>query len=211
MKREELKQIAELTDEQIDKIMAINGADVEKVKSKVTALEADLKEAKETIDKTNTEFEALKSSNAGAEEYKTKYEALVAENEAKAKQAEAERVAREKAESLDKRFDAVVGDKKFSHDAVRAEYRKKFEDALAEKENEGKSDADIFHALSKDDKRAFEGVTAVKLQGGRPIGTGSGYSSINEIMKNGDMTREQKRLAIAENIAKGNINNGSRN
>ena len=100
MKREELKQIAELTDEQLDKIMAINGADVEKVKAKVTALEADLKEAKETIDKTNAEFEALKSSNAGAEEYKTKYEALVAENEAKAKQAEAERVAKEKAESL---------------------------------------------------------------------------------------------------------------
>ena len=49
MKREELKQIAELTDEQLDKIMAINGADVEKAKAKVTALEADLKEAKETI------------------------------------------------------------------------------------------------------------------------------------------------------------------
>ena len=95
MKREELKQIAELTDEQLDKIMAINGADVEKVKAKVTALEADLKEAKETIDKTNTEFEALKSSNAGAEEYKTKYEALVAENEAKAKaKSNAERQAR---------------------------------------------------------------------------------------------------------------------
>ena len=44
MKREELKQIAELTDEQLDKIMSINGADVEKVKAKVTALEADLKE-----------------------------------------------------------------------------------------------------------------------------------------------------------------------
>ena len=175
MKREELKQIAELTDEQLDKIMAINGADVEKVKAKVTALEADLKEAKETIDKTNTEFEALKSSNAGAEEYKAKYEALVADNEAKAKQAEADRMAKEKAEGYDKRFDAVVGDKKFSHDAVRADYRRKFESALAEKENEGKSDADIFHALTKDDATAFAGVTAVKLQGGTPQGLGSNY------------------------------------
>ena len=172
MKREELKQIAELTDEQLDKIMAINGADVEKVKAKVTALEADLKEAKAANDKINTEFEALKSSNAGAEEYKTKYEALVAENEAKAKQAEAERVAREKAESLDKRFDAVVGDKEFSHDAIRADYRRKFENALAEKENEGQSDADVFHSLVKDDATAFTGVTAVKLQGGRPQGVG---------------------------------------
>ena len=31
MKREELKQIAELTDEQLDKIMEFNGADVERV------------------------------------------------------------------------------------------------------------------------------------------------------------------------------------
>ena len=163
-----------------------------------------MKESKETIDKTNTEFEALKSSNAGAEEYKTKYEALVAENEAKAKQAEADRIAKEKAESYDKRFEAVVGDKKFSHDAVRADYRAKFEAALADKANEGQSDADVFHALVKDDAAAFMGVTAVKLAGGRPMGTGHGYSSVKDIM-NSDMTREQKRAAIAENIAKGNI------
>lgn len=196
MKREELKAIAELTDEQLDKIMAINGADVEKVKAKVTALEADLKEAKETIDKTNTEFEALKSSNAGAEEYKTKYEALVAENEAKAKQAEAERFAKEKAEGIDKRFEAVVGNKKFSHDAIRADYRKKFEDALADKENEGKSDADIFHGLSKDDATAFVGVTAVKLEGGRPASVGSKYSSREDIMSIKDgATRRAEMLA----------------
>ena len=204
MKREELKQIAELTDEQIDKIMSINGADVEKVKAKVTALEADLKEAKAANDKINTEFEALKSSNAGAEEYKSKYEALVAENEAKAKQAEADRILAEKTESINKRFEAVLGDKKFNHDAIRESYLKKFGDALESKEYEGQSDADILHALTKDDATAFTGVTAVKLQGGRPMGTGHGYSSVKDIM-NSDMTREQKRQAIAENIAKGNI------
>ena len=204
MKREELKQIAELTDEQLDKIMAINGADVEKVKAKVTALEADLKEAKETIDKTNTEFEALKSSNASAEEYKTKYEALVADNEAKEKQAEADRILAEKNADIEKRFAECVGDKKFSHDAIKASYLKKFAEALESEEYKGKGDVDIFHALTKDDKNAFEGVTAVKLQGGRPAGTGNGYSSVKEIM-NSDMTREQKRQAIAENIAKGNI------
>ena len=204
MKREELKQIAELTDEQLDKIMAINGADVEKVKAKVTALEADLKEAKETIDKTNTEFEALKSSNAGAEEYKTKYEALVAENEAKAKQAEADRILREKNENINNRFNTVLKDKKFSHDAIREAYLKKFGDALESKDFEGQSDEQIIHTLTKDDATAFTGVTAVKLQGGRPMGTGHGYSSVKDIM-NSDMTREQKRAAIAENIAKGNI------
>ena len=201
MRREEIKSIfPDATDEQVKSVMDLNGKEVEKNKK----LETELKEKNEQLEKLNTEFESLKSSNAGAEEYKTKYEALVAENEAKAKQAEAERVAREKAEGLDKRFDAVVGDKKFSHDAIRAEYRRKFENALADKENEGKSDNEIFHALSKDDATAFTGVTAVKLQGGRPMGTGHGYSSVKEIM-NSDMTREQKRAAIAENIAKGNI------
>ena len=204
MKREELKQIAELTDEQIKAIMDLNGADVEKVKAKVTALEADLKEAKEANDKINTEFEALKSSNAGAEEYKSKYEALVAENEAKAKQAEADRILKEKSENISNRFNTVLGEKKFSHDAIREAYLKKFGDALESKDYEGKSDADIFHDLTKDDATAFTGVTAVKLAGGRPAGTGHGYSSVKDIM-NSDMTREQKRAAIAENIAKGNI------
>ena len=191
MKREELKQIAELTDEQLDKIMAINGADVEKVKAKVTALEADLKEARETIDKTNTEFEALKSSNAGAEEYKTKYEALVAENEAKAKQAEADRILAEKNADIEKRFTQCVGDKKFSHDAIKASYLKKFAEALESEEYKGKGDVDIFHALTKDDATAFTGVTAVKLAGGRPAGT-SGKTR-DEIMaiKDGNARRAE--------------------
>ena len=180
MKREEIKNIfPDATDEQVKSVMDLNGKEVEKNKK----LETELKERNEQLEKLNTEFEALKSSNAGAEEYKTKYEALVAENEAKAKQAEADRIAKEKTESLDKRFDAVVGDKKFSHDAIRADYRKKFENALAEKENEGKSDADIFHALSKDDATAFTGVTAVRLQGGRPQGVGGKqYATKAEIM-----------------------------
>lgn len=197
MKREELKQIAELTDEQLDKIMAINGADVEKVKAKVTALEADLKEAKETIDKTNTEFEALKSSNAGAEEYKTKYEALVAENEAKAKQAEADRILREKNENINNRFNTVLKDKKFSHDAIREAYLKKFGDALESKDFEGQSDEQIIHTLTKDDATAFTGVTAVKLQGGRPMGTVTGkYNSREEIIGIKDAkTRQSEMLA----------------
>jgi hypothetical protein len=117
----------------------------------------------------------------------------VAENEAKAKQAEADRIAKEKAESLDKRFDAVVGDKKFSHDAIRADYRRRFEDALADKANEGQSDADVFHSLVKDDATAFTGVTAVKLQGGRPMGTKT-YGSREEIMKIKDAVERQDAI-----------------
>lgn len=187
-----------------EKIFAERSKEIEADKAKREKLETELKEKKESLDNLSKEFEDLKSSNASAEEYKTKYEALVADNEAKEKQAEADRILAEKNADIEKRFAQCVGDKKFSHDAIKASYLKKFAEALESEEYKGKGDVDIFHALTKDDAAAFAGVTAVKLQGGRPIGTGNGYSSVKEIMDS-DMTREQKRLAIAENIAKGNI------
>lgn len=187
-----------------EKIFAERSKEIEADKAKREKLETELKEKKESLDNLSKEFEDLKSSNASAEEYKTKYEALVADNEAKAKQAEADRILAEKNADIEKRFAQCVGDKKFSHDAIKASYLKKFAEALESEEYKGKGDVDIFHALTKDDAAAFAGVTAVKLQGGRPIGTGNGYSSVKEIMDS-DMTREQKRMAIAENIAKGNI------
>ena len=187
-----------------EKIFAERSKEIEADKAKREKLETELKEKKESLDNLSKEFEDLKSSNASAEEYKTKYEALVADNEAKAKQAEADRILAEKTENINKRFEAVVGEKKFSHDAIKADYLKKFGEAIELEENKSLSDEQVFHNLIKDDKNAFEGVTAVKLAGGRPSGTGNGYSSVKEIM-NSDMTREQKRQAIAENIAKGNI------
>lgn len=192
-----------------EKIFAERSKEIEADKAKREKLETELKEKKESLDNLSKEFEDLKSSNASAEEYKTKYEALVADNEAKAKQAEADRILAEKTENINKRFEAVVGEKKFSHNAIKADYLKKFGEAIELEENKSLSDEQVFHNLIKDDKNAFEGVTAVKLAGGRPTGTGNGYSSVKEIM-NSDMTREQKRQAIAENIAKGNIDNGSR-
>lgn len=204
MKREEIKAIfPEATDEQLKSVMDLNGADVEKVKSRVTALEAEIKDKNADFDKLNGEFEALKNSNASGEDWKAKFEALKAENEAKEKQAQAERLIAEKNADIEKRFSACVGDKKFSHDAIKADYLKKFADALESEEYKGKGDADIFHALTKDDASAFTGVT-VRLAGGRPTGTGTNYSSVKDIM-NSDMSRQQKRAAIAENIAKGNI------
>lgn len=205
MKREEIKAIfPDATDEQLKSVMDLNGADVEKVKAKVTALEADAKAKDEAFDKLNTEFEALKTSNASGEDWKAKFEALQAENIAKQKQAEAERILAEKNADTEKRFAACVGEKKFSHDAIKADYLKKFADALESEEYKGKGDTEIFHALTKDDATAFTGTTVVRLPGGRTASTGKGYSSVKEIM-NSDMSREEKRQAIAENIAKGNI------
>ena len=160
-----------------------------------------LKGEKKTLE---DEVTKLNENANGNEDVKKELEALKAKIDADAKQAEADRISREKAESDERLFNEAVGEKKFSHDAVKSHYFNLFRQDLAKEENKGKSAVDILHNLTKDDATAFTGVTAVKLAGGRPTGTGTAYSSVKDIM-NSDMTREQKRAAIAENIAKGNI------
>ena len=179
-----------------EKIFAERSKEIEADKAKREKLETELQEKKESLDNLSKEFENLKSSNASAEEYKTKHEALVADNEAKAKKAEADRILAEKNADIEKRFAQCVGDKKFSHDAIKASYLKKFAEALESEEYKGKGDVDIFHALTKDDAAAFTGVTAVKLQGGRPSGTS--VKTREEIMaiKDGS-TRRAEMLANA--------------
>ena len=181
-----------------EKIFAERSKEIEADKAKREKLETELKEKKESLDNLSKEFEDLKSSNASAEEYKTKYEALVADNEAKAKQAEADRILAEKTENINKRFEAVVGEKKFSHNAIKADYLKKFGEALELEENKSLSDEQVFHNLIKDDATAFTGVTAVKLQGGTPQGNGTKYTSKADIMAIKDRT--ERRNAIAQNL-----------
>ena len=179
-----------------EKIFAERSKEIEADKAKREKLETELKEKKESLDNLSKEFEDLKSSNASAEEYKTKYEALVADNEAKAKKAEADRILAEKNADIEKRFAQCVGDKKFSHDAIKASYLKKFAEALESEEYKGKGDVDIFHALTKDDAAAFTGVTAVKLQGGRPLGTSGKTREEIMAIKDGS-TRRAEMLANA--------------
>ena len=181
-----------------EKIFAERSKEIEADKAKREKLEIEFKEKKESLDNLSKEFEDLKSSNASAEEYKTKYEALVADNEAKAKQSEADRILAEKTENINKRFEAVVGEKKFSHNAIKADYLKKFGEALELEENKSLSDEQVFHNLIKDDATAFTGVTAVKLAGGTPQGNGTKYTSKADIMAIKDRT--ERRNAIAQNL-----------
>ena len=181
MRREETKTIfADATDEQLKAVMDLNGADVEKVKSKVTALETELKEKKSDFEKLNTEFEALKTANASGEDWKAKFEALQAENIAKEKQALAEKAEKEKEENNRLLFQKAVeayGKKsddwngKFTEEG----YYNEFIKALELEENTGRAHKDILHDLVKNDGTAFKGVQAVKLAGGTPQGIGSNY------------------------------------
>ena len=150
-----------------------------------------LKGEKKTLE---DEVTRLNENANGNEDVKKELEALKAKIDADAKQAEADRISREKAESDERLFNEALGEKKFSHDAVKNHYLNLFRQDLAKEENKGKSAVDILHNLTKDDATAFTGVTAVKLAGGRPTGVNnSKYSSKEEIMaiKDGNVRRAE--------------------
>ena len=127
-----------------------------------------LKGEKKTLE---DEVTRLNENANGNEDVKKELEALKAKIDADAKQAEAERISREKAESDERLFNEALGEKKFSHDAIKSHYFNLFRQDLAKEENKGKSAVDILHNLTKDDATAFTGVTAVKLAGGTRTGT----------------------------------------
>lgn len=129
----------------------------------IKSLEGDKKSLEDKIG------ELTESANT-AEEYKSQLEKLKSDIAEKEKEAKAEAERMEKEASITNRFTSVLGDKKFSHEAIKADYLKKFSEALENKAFEGKSDADIFHELTKDDANAFEGVSVFKLSGGNPSG-----------------------------------------
>lgn len=154
-----------------------------------------LKSEKKTLEDEVTRLNENANDN---EDVKKELEALKAKIDADAKQAEADRISREKAESDERLFNEALGEKKFSHDAVKNYYFNLFRQDLAKEENKGKSAVDILHNLTKDDATAFTGVTAVKLAGGRPTGINgaSKYSSREEINAIKDAsTRQAEMLA----------------
>ena len=152
-----------------------------------------LKGEKKTLEDEVSKLNENANSN---EDVKKELEALKAKIDADAKQAEADRISREKAESDERLFNEAVGEKKFSHDAVKSHYFNLFRQDLAKEENKGKSAVDILHNLTKDDATAFTGVTAVKLQGGRPLGTSGKTREEIMAIKDGN-TRRAEMLANA--------------
>lgn len=196
MKRDEIKAIfADATDEQLKAVMDLHGTDVEKAKSKITDLESKLKEKKEDFDNLNAEFETLKTANASGEDWKTKFEELKSEIAEKERQEEAEKSRQYKNENINNRFNAALGDKKFYNDPTREYYLKKFGEAIEAEENQGKSDIDVLHSLTKDDSKAFQGVEVVKLEGGKHLGANLGkYTSREEIFNIKDTATRQNEM-----------------
>jgi len=124
---------------------------------RIKSLETDKKSLEDKVSE-------LTESAQSAEDFKQKFEELKNEIAEKERKAEEDRKKKEKADGIKNRFDNVIGEREFTHEAVKADYLRKFTEALENGDYEGKSDSDIIHALTKDDASAFKGVTAFHIE-----------------------------------------------
>ena len=140
MKREDIKrEFPEATDEQINRLLDINSADIGKARGSTGKLQEELDAALKTID----ELKANSEDSAKLKERIAEFE------KAEEERNEAEKKAAERAE-LEERFTAVSGERKYIHDMVREGVMTDFGKALQDKANRGKSDTEIFDTLTKD-------------------------------------------------------------
>lgn len=147
MKREDVSKIFEgATEEQITAILDMNSRDIGKAKNGGEKLQADLGAANEALKKAQETISALESSKGDAEKLQQQLDAYKAADEQRKAD---EKAAAEKAELME-RMSAVMGDRKLIHDRMRDLLAEDFKAALADKANRGKSDAEIFEALTRD-------------------------------------------------------------
>lgn len=182
MKREDVSKIfAEATAEQIDKILDLNSADIGKAKKDYDSLKVELDMAKQTITDINKQYDDLKNANASADDYKKKFDDLVAENERKESERQAAYAEAQERAEFDKYF--ADNKKEWNNPFIADGYFAKFKEAKGQEANKGKMLADILHDLTKDDSTAFKGVAPeVKLGGAKPIG--GGENRMAELYKN---------------------------
>lgn len=163
MKRTDLSTIVEgITDEQITKILDLNSADIGKVKKDSEKLKADYDAEVEHRKQLENDIKALQDSAADADALNVKISALekqIADREA------ADKAAAENAALAD-RFTATVGDKVFLNDFTKNGILEEFKTALKDKDNAGKSDADIFGALVKDREDIFSNPNPIEVTPG---------------------------------------------
>lgn len=147
MKREDITRIfAGATQEQINEIMNLNGADINKAKGTTEQMQKDLEAARQDLATARNTISELEKAKGDADALQKQIDAF---KQADADRAAAEAAAAEQAK-LEARLNAVVGERKFNSEYTRRGVTEDFGKALKDEANIGKSDADIFAALTKD-------------------------------------------------------------
>ncbi len=192
MTRDEVRKIVEgITDEQLKSILDLHSAGIGKAKADGEKYKTELDTANKQIETITAELDGLKESNASAEDWKAKYEKFKATVDAEKAEAKKAQLEAEKRANMQNRFNAVIGDRKFSHPAIEADYFEKF---IAEADKaDGRGDNDIFTDLTKDDGQAFVGNTVtVTMAGAKPVGTQR--MNRDDIMKIKDPVQRQNMI-----------------
>ena len=137
MTRKDLEEKG-LHEEQISFIMAENGKDIEKVKSKFS----DYEELKQSLEKANKTLESVKDyDNVKSEVEKYKAEVLKIQEDSK------KQIEQMKVENNIKDF---TNKKKFVNDFTRDSINSAIYSELQKEESKGKSIEDLFNAIVKD-------------------------------------------------------------
>lgn len=136
MKREELEAIG-LTAEQTDKVMKLNGDDINREKSKF----ADYDEIKQQLEKANATLDGMKDYEA--------VKADVLKYQQEAEQAKADAAAKVQQLELQAKIKDFTSGKKFVNDITREAINGQLESALNDAANKGKSIEELFNSLTE--------------------------------------------------------------
>lgn len=129
-------------------------AEVKKINDKLDIANNDLIQTKDTLQKMSTEFEEFKQNSSSEEDFKTKYEELLKDNEEKDRQRQAEELEKQERAEFDSYF--AEKEQEWANPLIADGYFSKYREAKKAEENKNKMSADIIHDLVKDDSTAFK-------------------------------------------------------
>lgn len=141
-----LKLFPEATKEQVDALLDIHSADIGQAKRDVDQLRADLKAQQDAVTTANATIAEMEKSKGDVAALQKQIDDYKAADEARRK-AEAAAQARN---ALLARMDAALKGREFLFPRLKDMIADDFEKALADPANTGKSDGEIFEALTRD-------------------------------------------------------------
>ena len=159
MKRADLEALG-LEKDVVDKVMAMNGDDIEALKNENKSLKADvekkdkaIQEHEETIKQRGNDIEKLKSD--GGEEVTKLKEKITAYEKAEKTRKEEEAKALKDKQLTDNILEAI-GDKQFVNEFTKNSIITQIKADLEKEENVGKSIKDLFESMTKDSTDIFK-------------------------------------------------------
>lgn len=185
MRREDISRIFEgATEEQMKALLDINSADItnalNKHKGNADKLQADLDAANTALSEARDTIAKLEASKGDTEKLQAELEAYKAADE---KRKADEKAAAERAELLE-RMDAVLGGKEFIHERMRDIVAQDFADAIKDKANRGKGDAEIFEAITRDQGYfKSQNPPAANMPRANPVNNFSGVTDRKSFLK----------------------------